>query len=163
MACYRDSSRVQQRLKNEESVLCMLSDPAIARCGVAIFNRCISDPCVTALFSLHFFCNKRTLGRSSSIPDLRIEQMRKQEQYVAEMLLKFFISKGEESLILSHHCPVFCSILFLHYGTTGIFSQNHLKFSTNILWKGLYPIAENRPVYSNSSAWRPFDLTERGA
>lgn len=45
----------------ELSVLCMLSDPAMARCGMVIFNRCISYPCFAALFVYTFSVNKEPL------------------------------------------------------------------------------------------------------
>jgi hypothetical protein len=45
----------------EVSVPCILSDPAIARCEIVIFNRCISYPFVTAVFIYTFYVTKEPL------------------------------------------------------------------------------------------------------
>jgi len=58
-ACYRDRLRAQEMLK--KCVLCMLSDPAMARCGMVNFNRRISYPWFTALFIYTFSVTKEPL------------------------------------------------------------------------------------------------------
>jgi len=52
-------------------VLCMLSDPAIARCGMVSLNRYNLVSVRHRVILMTLFCEKRTLERSSSIPDLR--------------------------------------------------------------------------------------------
>ena len=63
--------------------------------------------------------------------------------YVSEMGLKFFMSKGGEGLIPSHHCPVVCSISYLILShkcyivtkTFKFFNENLVKIFVSRCWK----------------------------
>jgi hypothetical protein len=119
-----------------------MTDGVLAPFCMLVFNRCVSNLCVPASFSLQessasLFrsqaCKMSRRGRqtphdwaSSSLPPVKVEWV-----WLPQRTVPWFVSSGTEQ---------------------DAFSLNELNSSNIISWKGLYSIAENQRVETHSSA-----------